>query len=56
METRIFPVDKDYFARCRKQFRLSYEGKTIPLWEEDKSAMGVAEREHSIAHLVLGSL
>lgn len=55
METGIFPVDKDYFARCRKQFRLSYEGKTIPLWEEDKSAMGVAERDHSIAHLVLGS-
>lgn len=55
METGIFPVDKDYFNRCRKQFILSYEGKSIPLWEEDKSAMGVAERGHSIAHLVLGS-
>lgn len=41
METGIFPMDKDYFERCRKQFKLSYEGKQVPLWEEDKSAVGV---------------
>lgn len=54
METGIFPVDKEYFNRCRKQFRLSYEGKEIPLWEEDKTALGVVEKRHIVEHIVLG--
>ena len=33
MGTGIFPVDKEYFIRCKKQFKLSYEGKAIPLWK-----------------------
>lgn len=53
METGIFPTDIKYRVRCRKQFKLSYEGKETPLWEEDKSAFGVVERR-IIAHLVLG--
>lgn len=55
METGIFPVDKEYINRCRKQFRLSYEGKEIPLWEEDKTALGVVEKRHIVEHIVLGS-
>lgn len=55
METGIFPVDKEYLIRCRKQFKLSYEGKEIPLWEEDKAALGVVERRRIIKHIVLGS-
>lgn len=27
MNSGIFPVDKDYFACCRKQFKSAYEGK-----------------------------
>lgn len=30
MESGIFPMDEDYFTRCRKQFKLFYEGKMIP--------------------------
>lgn len=31
IETGLFPVDNEYYARCRKQFKLSYEGSSIPL-------------------------
>lgn len=31
MKSGIFPVDKEYFARCREQFKLSYEGKSTLL-------------------------
>ncbi|MGN0437777.1 MAG: hypothetical protein ACI4F4_04580 [Lachnospiraceae bacterium] len=41
MTSGIFPVDKNYLFRCRKQFKLSYEGKEVPLWEGDKDAPGI---------------
>lgn len=53
MESGIFPMDTDYFTRCRKQFKLFCEGKTIPLWEEDKSAEGVRAGRDTIIHVVL---
>lgn len=37
MESGVFPTDKEYFGRCRKQFQLFHEGKEISLWKEDKS-------------------
>ena len=52
MKSGIFPTDKDYFSRCRKQFVCAFEGKPVPLWEEDKLALGVLEEEQIIEHVV----
>lgn len=54
MEPGIFPMDESYIVRCRRQFKLSYEGKKVPLWEEDKAAVGVVKQEHAIEHILLG--
>ena len=55
MESGIFPMDESYIVRCRRQFKLSYEGEKVPMWEEDKAAVGVVKKEgHSIEHILLG--
>lgn len=46
IESGIFPIDKNYFIRCRKQFVQSYDGKETPLWEEDKDAISVIVDEN----------
>lgn len=54
MESGIFPMDEHYLDRCRRQFKLSYEGKKVPMWEEDKAAGGVVKKGHAIEHILLG--
>ena len=55
IEMGIFQVDNDYLIRCRKQVKFSYEGKEIPMWEKDKTTLGVAERGRITEHIVMES-
>lgn len=53
MESGIFPVDVNYLTRCQKQFTLTYEGKEVPMWEEDKDAAGVVMGRGDVDVLLL---
>lgn len=53
IESGIFPTDENYLQRCMKQFKLAYEGKKVPLWEEDKNAPGVVKIQNGgVVHVV----
>ena len=50
MKQEIFLIDKHYFDRCRSQFRKSYECKSVPQWDDAKTAEGVKDNRSECSH------
>lgn len=53
MKQEIFLVDKNYFNRCRSQFRKSYECKSVPQWDDAKTAEGVKDNRSDCGHSII---
>ncbi len=53
MEHKLFLMDSNYFERCRKQFRASYEGKKVPEWEGAEKEEGVKNSRSCMCQVVV---
>lgn len=53
MKQKIFLTDRNYYDRCREQFRKAYEGKIVPQWDDARTAEGVRNNRCDTAHCVL---
>lgn len=53
MKQELFLTDYNYYDRCREQFCKAYESKSVPQWEDARSAEGVIDNRSDVGHCIL---